>query len=138
MNVILFNRTFSESERISDLDTKLEQEKAGIFNWAMLGLFRLRKRGSFIVPEQSAKWLEQYELSNDTERTFLLEMCDFDPATKVQSQELYNAFNSWCRDNGNTPKSSQMVASDWRRLGLHDTRMNGRTFWHGVRLRKPL
>lgn len=137
MNVILFNRSFGTNEQNRNLDSQLIRERAGIFNWAMNGLFRLQHRGSIIVPEQSAKWLEEYDLMNDTERTFLLEMCEQDPEAKTQGQSLYSAYALWCRDNGNTPKNSNIVASDWRRLGLTDTRVNGRTIWHGVRLRNP-
>jgi len=50
-------------------------------------------------------------------------------------QELYDSYSDWCSRNGFKPKNITQVAKEWRRIGLSDTRINGKTFWRGAKMK---
>lgn len=135
LRVILFDRSIPVEERILNLDTLLEAERPGVFNWLMFGYQRLQRAGAFTRPARSERWREQYALENDTERTYANDRLDFDTAAHMSSQELFKDYQAWCSEYGFKAKNMQQVAPEWRRLGLVSRGNNGRVFWHGARLR---
>jgi|GEM_PF-2467304 len=56
---IPFRENF-ENRIDTELGSKLESERLGIFIWALEGLNRLLKRGSFYIPEEIQKETNQY------------------------------------------------------------------------------
>lgn len=135
LHIIPFNRTIPPDQRINNLLELLEQERAGIFNWAMVGYSRLRKAGKFEEAEQSLRAREHYELLNDTERSYLAERTDPDPDNGILGSELYYDYRQWCQENGFQPKNINQVALDWERLKLRKVRRNEGNFWFGVRFK---
>lgn len=133
LHIIPFNRTIPPDERIGNLLELLEQERAGIFNWAMVGYNRLRRAGQFEQCEQSVRLREEYELENDTERSYLSQRTQPDPESSILSSELYYDYRTWCQDNGFQPKNINQVARDWERLKLRKVRRNEGVYWFGVR-----
>lgn len=134
LHLILFNRTIPQSERITGLAEKCLAEASGIFDWVTYYLTRLRRAGAFIVPEQSQRWKEHYELENDTERSFVTEICQSAPNQRVQAQQLYDTYRNWCRQNGFSPKNANQAARDWKRLGLERTSINGKRYYTNITL----
>lgn len=132
---ILFNRTIPQNERNTELGELLKQERAGIVNWAMSYYLRLCREGKFTLPEQSARWLENYRLENDTEKTFLREMCEFSPEYVIQGKLLYKAYREWCIENGFAPKNSNQLKGDWERLRLTRVHKEHANYWYGAKLR---
>lgn len=113
-------RVVPEHKRDRNLKAKLEAELPGIFNWALMGLARLRKQGHFTVASASEMARAEYKLENDSEAAFVADWIkrgtgdDF----TVRANRLYDAYSIWCRRNGMLPKSSTKVARDWKRLGF--------------------
>jgi P4 family phage/plasmid primase-like protien len=118
---------------------QIKKEGPGILNWALDGLARLRRHGSFVIPDEVDKASSDYKAANDIPAAFLAECCEVDTTGrsgfKVSSGELYQAYNQWCLDNGHKPKSSTALAEDWKRLGLEHKKSGGYPYWHGVELR---
>lgn len=118
---------------------QIEREGAGILNWAMEGLRRLRLSGQTLdvrEPQIMREWRRAYQSANDIAGTFVEERVE--SATrddKVQAQALYDAYYTYCIRNGFKPKSRNKIATDWARLGFEAGSLNGRRFYRGVRLR---
>lgn len=134
LKVIPFIRSVPAELSISNLDHLLMRERAGVFNWLMDGYRRLLTEGAFTVPEQSEAWREGYRMENDTEASFLVDWCVPDPEGRIQGEQLYTQYSSWCRENGYKAKNAAQVSKDWIRLGLYKTRVNGSSIWHGYRI----
>jgi putative DNA primase/helicase len=117
------------------IKTQVEQEGAGILNWALVGLERLRARGYFDIPASVQEATAEFEESNDVTAAFLDAECVRDPVSRLTGQKLYEAYRDWCRDNGHTPKSSTSVAAEWKRHGLERRRVAGVTYYHGARIK---
>lgn len=136
LNIIPFNRSVPQNERIPNLDKLLISESAGVFNDIMYAYQRLCKAGKFEHVPQSVNFRERFQMENDTEATFLNDCTTWKPTAKVQSQLLYNCYRNWCDTNGFKPKNINQVGKEWERLGLEKRASDGRYFWHGIFLRE--
>lgn len=121
-----------EEERDPEVKEGIKGEGAGILNWALDGLARLRGRGGFEVPDSvrgaTARWREM----NDVPAMFVSEECETGEGKSVRASELYNRYKTWCFVSGHKAKSVTQIAEDWRRLGFrHGCDKNG-AVWHGV------
>lgn len=132
--IIPMNRVVPPNRRDPHLTAKLHKELAGIFVWALVGLRRLRRAGTFTVSEQVENARTDYKQENDIEAAFIAEECVIEPEARVSARELYSAYSSWAKESGSHPKSKIKVARDWQRLGFQRIRSNG-SYFVGLRLR---
>ncbi len=129
-----------EEKRNPELKEGIKTEGAGILNWALSGLARLRDRGKFEIPSEVVSATKDFQSNNDIPARFVEDACytgDDTPGEpyRTQSSALYRRHKDWCIENGHKPLSSTKVAQDWRRLGFERGRINGKTFWSGVGLK---
>ena len=133
-----------ETQRDPDVKAAIQTEGAGILNWALEGLERLRRRGRFEVPQAIVDATTQFQQTNDVPKMFVDEMCyvnldELDPnydQFKAQSSALYSVYSAWCKDNGHKAQSSTSIADDWRRLGFVKKKdPAGNMMWFGVKLK---
>jgi putative DNA primase/helicase len=123
----------TEADRNPTVKERVKTEGAGILNWALVGLARLRERGRFVVPECVIDATNEFRDSNDIPALFLEEAgCLRGDQYETTGGQLYDRYKTWCMDTGHKAQSSTSLANDWRRLGLEKRRMNGKTFWRGV------
>jgi P4 family phage/plasmid primase-like protien len=125
----------AENERDPKIKRHIEQEGAGILNWALEGLRRLKERGYFEVPAGVADATKQFRENNDVPALFVEDRCIQGGDLKVQASQLYTEYKEWCLENGHRPMSSTRLADDWARLGFEKTASNGRRFYRGLALR---
>lgn len=135
LRVICFPHTLPTDKQVSNLDVILKKERAGVFNWLLVGYQRLLERGAFTRPNASEQWRENYALENDTELTFVQSEVELGTANRVQAESLYSRYREWCDSNGFKAKNANQVAKEWERLGFKRTMSNGRRFYHGLKLR---
>lgn len=117
------------------LISKLRTELPGIFNWAVVGLARLRQRGKFAPPALVTNALAEWRYENDIEKQFLSsEYVELDANERVQTSVLYQTYIHWCKENGyRYPKAQRQVAKEWERLGLVQVKDNQR-YWQGIKI----
>jgi putative DNA primase/helicase len=124
----------AEGDRDPEIKEAIKNEGAGILNWALAGLARLRARGRFDVPTCVKDATTDFQLNNDIPALFLQECCERESNSRIQSQVLYDAYHAWCEKSGHKPMSSTSLSVEWERLEFTRTRINGRSFWEGVEL----
>jgi putative DNA primase/helicase len=127
-----------EGQRDPEVKEKIKEEGAGILNWALDGLARLRGRGGFRVPDSVKNATGHWQTTNDTAALFVGEECERDPGERTRANLLYSRYRSWCEENGHRPKAHTNIAEDWERLGFERLKSGGRTYWLGVRVRDPV
>jgi putative DNA primase/helicase len=119
-----------------DLRNKIENEKAGILNWAIQGLRRLQARGRFEVPDSIDQSTRDFELENDIVGMFVDEMCQVDFSKSVQSSVIYYHYaakDQWCDSNGYKAKSMVKFARDLQRIGFKKKKdSTGNMRWYGL------
>jgi P4 family phage/plasmid primase-like protien len=126
-----------EDQRDPKIKKAIEQEGAGILNWALEGLRRLKERGHFEIPQSVQEATAEFEESNDVPAAFLEAECIREEDSRVTGQSLYDAYDHWCKTNNHKPLSSTRIPQEWRRLGLERKRVKGLTYYYGVRLKLP-
>jgi putative DNA primase/helicase len=100
MIIVPFRVTIPPERQDPQLTAKLKQEIPGIFQWALEGLTRLCRRGSFAVPALCQETLEDYRQESNPAKVFLSETCSEAPGASVRSEALYENYGAWCRKNG--------------------------------------
>jgi putative DNA primase/helicase len=75
-------------------------EAAGIFNWALDGLERLRDRGHFMQPRSAREALRQLEDLSSPMGAFVRDVCTIGHDQQVGKDDLYDAWKRWCEDEG--------------------------------------
>jgi putative DNA primase/helicase len=126
-----------EEEQNPTVKELIATEGAGILNWALDGLARLRARGRFEVPEQVEQASEHFRSTNDVPALFVSQICSTGPEYRTQSADLYEAYRTWCKANGHREQSSTSMADEWERLGFSKIKAAGRAYWIGVGLVEP-
>lgn len=104
-------------ERDPKVKAEIMEEGAGILNWALEGLDRLRKRGEFEIPDCVVAATNEYQEVNDVPALFADEVCIRDDGAEIKSSKLYGLYRAWCEEHGHKPQSSTTIARDWKRLG---------------------
>lgn len=121
-----------EEDRDPEVKRRIEQEGAGILNWALEGLRRLNERGYFDVPEGIQDATRQFRTNNDVPALFVEDRCVKGSEFEVQAAHLYREYRYWCEENGHRPQSSTRLADDWRRLGFERRRTRSGTVYRGL------
>jgi putative DNA primase/helicase len=137
VNVVTFPERRGDPDR--ELKNKIKAEAAGILNWALDGLRRLRERGCFEIPNTVKAATEEFQQNNDIPFLFIQDACIVSEDIRIQSSILYTAYRGWCEDNGHKPQSSRTIADDWKRLGkkmgFEKKTIQGRRFYQGISLK---
>lgn len=96
-----FNKTIPDEKVNINLKAELKEERAGILNWVLEGLLRLRENGRFTESEAVKNTLQEYRLETDAVAAFI------DAKNYVVSDSpmftlsaLYNEFKVWAFECG--------------------------------------
>jgi putative DNA primase/helicase len=100
--ILPFNRVVPEAQRVLHLERQFFPELAGIFNWAVSGLKRLRERGRFEVPKISRTAVEQHMKNSNPAFTFLEDECERSEGVAITSMSLYVAYTAWFKEQGHS------------------------------------
>jgi len=118
---------------------KLDNERAGILNWAIAGALRLFSSGEKLrnrLPEEIKKTNDAWQSEMDIAKQFVQECCEYGdtPAHRTWPRHLYARYSQWCKENGYNAKSEVMASREWQRLGVGATIRTGRKLYTGLRL----
>lgn len=105
--IIPFNRQISEKEKDIDLKMNLKKECPGIFNWAMIGLKRLKLNKQFTHDDDVVDTVEELRKDNNPILQFVDEMLLFHGNYEigVTKKNLHKEYQSWCLASGHKPLS---------------------------------
>ena len=99
LQIVPFQRRFEAHEQDKTFADKLEAELSGILNWAIRGCMQWQEQG--LNPPQIVKdQLDHYQQDMDTVGKFVDAQLVLDPASKIQSSELFQEYRSWCQRMG--------------------------------------
>ena len=83
----------------------LKNEKAGLLNWALAGMQRAMKRGSFEKVAEVEETLEEFRIESNLAASFLMECCTFGPDNRIRVADFCAAFSThWVQNkSGDQP-----------------------------------
>ena len=79
---------------------KLREEFPGILNWLLRGCLRWQEKKQLILPAQVMARKAAHRTEMDELGGFIEDCCILDPRAETRSRDLYDAYETWCRDNG--------------------------------------
>jgi putative DNA primase/helicase len=97
-----------------DLKDKLRPELAGVLNWALEGLDRLRRRGHFEQPASSKESIRMLEDLASPEAAFVRDWCWVGPDEDENVKTLYAAYRVWAKDAGHRPRENSVFGRSLR------------------------
>ena len=99
LQIVPFQRRFEAHEQDKTFADKREAELSGILNWAIRGCMQRQEQG--LNPPQIVKdQLDHHQQDMDTVGKFVDAQLVLDPASKIQSSELFQEYRSWCQRMG--------------------------------------
>lgn len=106
--MIEFRESFAGREDLA-LDDRLAGETPGIALWALEGLKRLRKVGSFTEPDGAADLRNDFERQSAPIAAFVEDRCELGTAGThwVSVDEFYAKWCEWARNNGHHPGTKE-------------------------------
>ena len=117
-------------------------ELPGILNWALEGWDRLYARGRFIQPSSAVDLVQEFEDLGSPIGAFVRERCDVGQGHDVPKDRIFQAWKTWCEDNGRErPGTAQTFGRNLRAvlpgLGESQPRVLGARvrYYEGIRLR---
>jgi putative DNA primase/helicase len=101
LHVIPFDRHFAAAEIDPELGRRIiESELPGVLNRAIAGLARLRRRGSFALPEDCLRASAAFLGEANPVVAFIQERCIQDADARVSLDALYRAYALWRKETG--------------------------------------
>ena len=105
--ILRLRRNFVGQENFELAATICDNELPGILRWSIDGLARLRHRGHFRQPASALQLIATFRSQTSIEQ-FLVERCEEGEGLSVWADELYAAFQDFCRSQNiqNVPNKS--------------------------------
>lgn len=97
--VIPMDRIFTQEEMDRNLVPKLRAELAGIFNWCVEGLHRMRERGHFEELGFMKEAVDELEDTNNPSNLFFREHVEVAFGESVEKGELFQKYKEWSELN---------------------------------------
>jgi putative DNA primase/helicase len=137
--LIRFSKSVPEDKRDPDLTDKLAAEADGILMWALAGLKRLMANNyRFGETSRTKKELNQYRIENNSVLAFIDECCAVDDKAVCLRDEMFLAYQEYCKSNGLKPVSQIKFNRDMEGAdnGIEkaDEPISRRRIWKGVRV----
>jgi putative DNA primase/helicase len=134
VDIVEFNRTFSEQERDINLMRELKTEMPGILNAALDAYASVVKTG-FETPMSVTKAKNDWRRNADPVACWADERLERAMLIKVQSQTAYVDFTTWADENGYRLRLTQKTFTErLQNLGFQKVRTKNAKFWQDVRL----
>jgi putative DNA primase/helicase len=135
LKIIRFAVQIPEDQQDKSLKRKLQQELPGILRWAVEGCHKWQRDGLGTPPEIVGA-TSDYRKEQDVLGHFIDDQLEFVDSHSLLSRVLYEAYKSWCTDNGEKIESQRALGLKLSERGLcNDRTTGGKTRWLGVRLR---
>ena len=116
--VLAFTRTFSPREQDQGLLDGLLEELPGILAWAVEGLRTLQQTWQIPIPPSSRLAVARYAAESNPVKLFAEEVIRPSEDTWLDSQELFQLFQLWCKANGFSPRSVVTFSREFGQLGF--------------------
>lgn len=135
LKIIPFIVQIPIDQQDKSLKRKLQIELPGILRWAVEGCHKWQRDGLGEPPEITSA-TGSYRKEQDIIGHFIDDELEFMDSFSVLSRALYEAYKTWCADNGEKIESQRALGLKLTERGLCNQRTTGgKTRWLGVRLK---
>lgn len=102
---LCFTEKFDGDNKTPDrsLPDRLAAEAPGILNWALQGLDRLLRRGTFTIPASSEELAKKFTANASPIAQFIDSCCEVGSHLSAQDDIMYEVWRNWARDHNLSP-----------------------------------
>lgn len=111
----------------------LTPELGGILAWSVRGCLDWQRNG-LPKPRAIEAATEAYRAEEDAFGRFVADCCAVHATARCTVKDLNAAYARWCEENDERRGTSKDVASELRRRGCEDRKVNKARGWWGIRL----
>lgn len=79
---------------------RTNEERSGLFNWAMLGLQRLLKRGKFTYSNDADETKMEMMRSSSSAGEFIAKCIKQEKGAEISKEDMYDEYTKFCTENG--------------------------------------
>ncbi len=117
--MIPFSVEIPEEDRrpMGEVLAEFQYEHSGIFNWMYEGYLAYRERG-LDAPREVRQATEEYKDEFDYLNQFIEEECSTGEGEKVSKEILFYAYNTYLKQNGESPISKKAFTKQLQPLGI--------------------
>jgi len=141
LRLIPFDKRFEGKNADTDLPEKLREELPGILAWEVMGCVEWYQQGlgsAAAVDRATAA----YRSETDVIERFINEVCTLGEGLKVEKQEMFEAYERWCIDEDEEPKTPKSFTGLMLEKGVvknfEDGKSNGKRIWKRITLRESV
>lgn len=100
--LVSFKRVIPQEDRIKKMSTieYWNDERPGIFAWAIVGLKRLIDQDKFTVPPTMKAAMEEYRDESNPIRKYFSDYIESVEDGLIETGELYSHYKKWCEEEG--------------------------------------
>lgn len=124
IRLVPFTVTIPEKDRDKDLPEKLKAELPGILAWMVAGAAEWMKNG-LGMPTEVKEATDSYQSEQSVIQIFLDSCCIIKPDEIVESQVLFQAFDSWRTSEGHRKITQTKLGRMLSDLGFEKSRIPG-------------
>jgi len=118
MRLILFTQRFEAGKGADPkLPAKLREELPGVLAWAVRGCVDWGG-GGLGTAAAVERATSAYRTETDVIKRFFADVCAFGPDEEVTRKELFDAYEEWCIDNGETAMPQRSFTSTMHERGV--------------------
>lgn len=110
--VVPLLKQFKEEEQNKDLRKQLLTELSGIFNWAIIGLSKLKERNTFLIDEYMKRDIEEIREANNPIMSWAKDNIIVQSGNDLEKGEAYEAYKEWSIKNGYKPFGLSKFAAE--------------------------
>lgn len=114
--IVPFNRHFSDAEQDKGLKEEFRKPEvqSAILNWLIEG-YRLLEKEGFLMPDCVADAVASYYHDSNKTVQFMEDVLSEDPNGEVRTSAVYDAYRTWCYENGCYTENSRNFLSELRK-----------------------
>jgi putative DNA primase/helicase len=137
MRLIPFNQRFDGKDADPKLPQALREELPGVLAWAVLGCVEWGQHGlgTSAAVERATS---EYRAETDIIDRFFDDVCVFGPEHRVSLKGLFEAWESWCHENGEESGKqtgfTRVMKDRGKVKNFADSKSNGVRIWRGIGL----
>ena len=133
IHLIPFKVVIPPEDRDGNLPEKLKAEMPGILNWAIEGAIEWVRDG-LQPPEEVIAATSDYQSEMDSFAEFCNTMITEASGERTSKSDLFNAYQSWCEEEGGQYLSKSDLTGRMRRLNYKEGRTGSSRYWKDIRL----
>lgn len=129
MKIVPWLMQIKKEDRIRNMDKswwwKSQGELPGMFNWAIVGLYRLREQGGFTESKLMEEALSDYMHETNPARAFLLDNFEavIPSSPTIKTSFIYRKYKEWAINSGYKPLSEAQFGKEVKRAFLVSKRV---------------